>query len=65
MLDHEKLSYDLALLYARAKFEDVLARNPDAFERSGAPASIAEVEYLCDMSTFSYDYLTQAGTEND
>lgn len=65
MLDNEKLSYDLALLYARAKFEDVLAHNPEVFERSKAPASIAEVEYLADMFTFAYDYMTQADSETN
>ena len=65
MLDYEKLSYDLSLLYAKAKFEDVLAHNPKVFEQSKAPASIAEVEYLGDMFTLAYDYLTQAGAEED
>lgn len=51
---HE-LAYDLAKIYARAKFDDALRKNAD-FSLRPAPIEIEELEYLETLFWFAYEH---------
>ena len=52
-----KIAYDLALLYAKSKFENKLQNGFD-FDKGIAPVEIEELEYLSDTFLFALDYFS-------
>lgn len=55
-IDASKLAYDLALIYAKAKFEDALRTNLERFSNTLAPRDIEENEFLYDSFMQAYNY---------
>lgn len=55
-----KISYDLALVYAKAKLEKAF-REGAVFERGAVDHEIEEIEYLRDHFLYALEYLN--GTE--
>lgn len=52
-----KIAYDLAMLYAKSKFENKLHNGFD-FDKGIAPEEIEELEYLSDIFLFAFEYLS-------
>ncbi len=62
LVDASKLAYDLALIYAHAKFEDALRTDPEeSFHNGPALAWVEEVEFVRDKFMLAYGYYM--GTE--
>lgn len=45
-VDASKLAYDLAMVYAKAKFDEMLRTDPDYFQYKPAPAEIEEIAFI-------------------
>lgn len=55
-VDVSKLAYDLALIYAKTKFEEVLKTDPEYFLCLPAPEEIEEAEFLEKKFLQAYGY---------
>jgi len=55
-VDASKLAYDLAMVYARSKFDEMLRTDPDYFQSKSAPAEIEEIAFIEQLFMKAYKF---------
>lgn len=51
---HDKINYDLALIYAKTKLEEAISNN--LFDDAIAPIDVQRIEFLQEEFIYAWDY---------
>lgn len=51
---HDKINYDLALIYAKNRLEEAISNNQ--FDNALAPIDVQRIEFLQEEFIFAWDY---------